>query len=147
MLVNSNSASASEILAAALADNNRAVIVGERSYGKGSVQKVLPLSNGVDHIKLTTEMWYTPKGKHINRNTDSQTDWGVSPSPELEVKLTPDEVRQFRLYIASLDFVKGKSDPKREGIQKALQKLDPNYKDKVMEKALEYLRKKLSEVE
>ena len=64
VLVDRGSASASEVLAGALQDNGRAVIVGERTFGKGSVQTVLPLRNG-GGIKLTTARYYTPSGKSI----------------------------------------------------------------------------------
>jgi carboxyl-terminal processing protease len=64
LLVDRGSASASEVLAGALQDNQRALIVGERTFGKGSVQSVLPLRNGAG-IKLTTARYYTPSGKSI----------------------------------------------------------------------------------
>jgi carboxyl-terminal processing protease len=64
VLVDAGSASASEVLAAALADNGRARIIGSRTFGKGSVQSVLPLDNG-DSIKLTTARYYTPSGRSI----------------------------------------------------------------------------------
>lgn len=65
VLVNRDSASASEILAAALQDHHRAELVGERTYGKGSVQTVLPLAGG-GAIKLTTSRYFTPSGRSIN---------------------------------------------------------------------------------
>lgn len=64
VLINNGSASASEIVAGALQDNKRAIIVGTRSFGKGSVQTVLPLDNQRG-IKLTTALYYTPSGKSI----------------------------------------------------------------------------------
>lgn len=64
VLVDAGSASASEVLAGALRDNGRARIVGSRTFGKGSVQTLLPLDNG-DSIKLTTARYYTPKGTSI----------------------------------------------------------------------------------
>ncbi len=71
VLVNSGSASASEIVAGALRDNGRATIVGGTTYGKGSVQTVMPLSNG-RAIKLTTSRYYTPSGESIH-------DRGIEP--------------------------------------------------------------------
>jgi carboxyl-terminal processing protease len=65
MLVNGNSASAAEILAAALRQNGRALLLGARTYGKGTVQTVMPLSDG-RALKLTTARYYTPAGDSIN---------------------------------------------------------------------------------
>jgi carboxyl-terminal processing protease len=64
VLVDAGSASAAEVLAGALDDNHRARIVGSRTFGKGSVQTLLPLDNG-DSVKLTTARYYTPSGKSI----------------------------------------------------------------------------------
>ena len=74
VLINSGTASASEIIAGALRDNKRAVIIGTRSFGKGSVQKVIPLSEKTG-IKLTTAKYYTPNGECIQGN-------GVTPDIE-----------------------------------------------------------------
>lgn len=79
VLVNGGSASASEILAAALQDHHRAELVGERTYGKGSVQTVLPLSGG-GAIKLTTSRYFTPSGRSIN---------GVGIEPDVRVEDDP----------------------------------------------------------
>ena len=65
LLVNSGSASASEILAAALHDNHRATLIGRRTYGKGSVQTIMPLSDG-QALKITTSRYFTPSGMSIN---------------------------------------------------------------------------------
>jgi len=81
ILVNENSASAAEIVAGAMKDTGRAVIVGERSFGKGSVQSIFDLDNG-EGIRLTTARYYTPGGETIHER-------GVSP--QVEVVLTPDE--------------------------------------------------------
>lgn len=67
VLIDKGSASASEILAAALHDNARAMLVGETSYGKGSVQQVFFLRNGDGAFKMTTARYYTPDGKNIDR--------------------------------------------------------------------------------
>ena len=75
VLVNEGSASSSEILAGALQDNGRAVIAGKQTFGKGSVQTVMPLSNG-RAIKLTTSRYYTPSGFSIHGH-------GITPDVEI----------------------------------------------------------------
>jgi hypothetical protein len=82
VLVNKYSASASEIVAAALQDHGRAVVVGERSYGKGSVQNIILMEKDTSALKLTTASYWRPSGKNIHRFPDSKEtdDWGVRPS-------------------------------------------------------------------
>jgi carboxyl-terminal processing protease len=93
VLVDAGSASASEVLAAALRDNKRAQVVGSRTFGKGSVQTVLPLDNG-DAVKLTTARYYTPNGRSIQAR-------GIDPDvvlkPDGAVKATPAEISEAAL--------------------------------------------------
>lgn len=92
VLVNGGSASASEIVAGALQDHHRALILGERTFGKGSVQTILPLGNGTA-VKLTTARYYTPKGRSIQAA-------GIEP----DIKLKPLKVGTDDT--ANLDFIK-----------------------------------------
>ena len=78
VLINNGSASASEIFAGALKDHKRAIILGENSYGKGSVQSIIPLRNG-GGIRLTISKYYLPSGKSIS-------EVGVSPDIEINEK-------------------------------------------------------------
>jgi carboxyl-terminal processing protease len=90
VLVNQYSASASEILAACLQDHGRAIVVGQRSYGKGTVQSVIPLEGGRSEMRLTIATYWRPSGKNIHRSRTAKDsdEWGVSPDPGFEVKLT-----------------------------------------------------------
>lgn len=90
VLVNQYSASASEIVSGALKDQKRATIIGERTFGKGSVQMLFPLSDRLALLKLTTSHYYLPAGKCIHREENS-TDWGVEP--DLTVEMTPEQMR------------------------------------------------------
>lgn len=78
VLINSGSASASEIVAGALKDYGKATLVGEKTYGKGSVQAVVRLSGGAE-LKVTESRWFTPKGKNIDQK-------GIEPDTRVELR-------------------------------------------------------------
>jgi carboxyl-terminal processing protease len=82
VLINGGSASASEIVAGALQDHHRAILVGTRSFGKGSVQTIIPLSGG-GALRLTTARYYTPSGRSIQAK-------GIEPEVKVEEELPKD---------------------------------------------------------
>ena len=95
VLINRNSASASEIMAGCLQDHGRATIIGEQSWGKGTVQKVIHMKQGRAALKLTTSSYWRPSGKHIDRYDDESLKtkkWGVRPDPEFVVSITEGDV-------------------------------------------------------
>jgi carboxyl-terminal processing protease len=137
VLINKNSASASEIVAAALQDHHRAVIVGERSYGKGSVQKIIKLTGEPPTaLKLTTDTYWRPSGANMHRYPDSkETDeLGVKPNPGFEIAMKDDERLDYLRYKRNKDIVR-KDKPK-----------DPEkpFTDRALEKAVEHLKGELS---
>lgn len=95
VLIDSDSASASEIVAACLKDHGRATIVGARSYGKGTVQNVLPLEFGRSALRLTTARYYRPNGVNIHRAEDAEDEdpWGVRPHSGFEVLMSEEDYR------------------------------------------------------
>jgi carboxyl-terminal processing protease len=94
VLANGFSASASEIVTGALADNGRAFFVGERTFGKGSVQQVKMLDGEHGALKITNAYYYLPSGRNIHRKADAET-WGVDPSEGAYVRMTADERREM----------------------------------------------------
>jgi len=95
VLVNSGSASASEIVAGALQDHKRAVVMGTRTFGKGSVQTILPIGNGTA-IKLTTARYFTPNGRSIQAK-------GIEPDIVVEDPAMPESENGFGVREADLD--------------------------------------------
>lgn len=81
VLIDENSASASEIVAACLQDNGRALVAGVRSYGKGTVQEVIPLQYSRSALRLTVARYFRPNNKNIHRQSDAkdEDEWGVTP--------------------------------------------------------------------
>jgi carboxyl-terminal processing protease len=116
VLVNGFSASASEIVSACLQDHKRAVIVGQRTWGKGSVQNVIELEEGSSALKLTTASYHRPSGKNIHRfHGAKESDvWGVSPDEGFEVKFKFDEMRKYQEYRQERDILQDGGPPKSE---------------------------------
>jgi carboxyl-terminal processing protease len=112
VLVNGNSASASELLTAAVQDTGKGIIIGTNTYGKGVVQTTYPLSDG-SAVKVTTAKYYTPNGKCID---------GIGIKPDIEVELNPDYVlpqliQKTASYDLSLD------NQLQEGVKQVEEKL------------------------
>ena len=126
VLINGGSASASEIVAGALQDHKRAVVMGTQSFGKGSVQTILPLGNNTA-IKLTTARYFTPNGRSIQAT-------GIVPDIIVEDPATATQDSTFRLREADLDrhLINGnkKDDAEIPAKPVAVPKAAPKNKDK-----------------
>jgi carboxyl-terminal processing protease len=151
ILVNHYSASASEIVAACLQDHKRAVVVGERTWGKGSVQNIIPLEDhwlegtgregdaleGHSALKLTTASYHRPSGKNIHRAADAkETDeWGVRPDEGFQVRLDGYENSKLADELGARELVRPKQAvAKPEG---------PKFVDRQLDKAVDYLSREL----
>jgi len=115
VLVNEGSASASEIVAGALKDWNRAVILGTKTFGKGSVQSVIPLSDG-SGLRLTTAIYYTPKGTSIQAT-------GIAP--DIIVKLETKEQGKEHPVIREKDLERHLKNNEGEGVPKEPEEMAP----------------------
>lgn len=135
VLINRYSASASEILSACLQDHNRAVVVGERSWGKGSVQNVIPLEGEKSALKLTTASYHRPSGKNIHRfpGAKESDEWGVVPNDQFLYQMTIDDIRAYQDYRRARDVLDEDGPPKSE------------YQDPHLKLALDYLATKISD--
>jgi len=92
VLVNGQSASASEIVSGALSENGRAIVVGERTFGKGSVQSLRTFGrDGMAQLKFTTARYYLPSGRSLHRTAGS-AEWGVDPTPGFYASPTRDQL-------------------------------------------------------
>ncbi|OAI54346.1 hypothetical protein AYO44_03495 [Planctomycetaceae bacterium SCGC AG-212-F19] len=135
-LVNGMSASGSEIVSACLQDHHRALIVGERSYGKGSVQNIVPFKPTGGQIKLTTASFWRPNGKNLNKSSTKGTDeedWGVIPDKNFVLNLTRAERDQLFEHLRESEIIARKDAP-------APKEPKPEYKDRQLDSSLEYLK-------
>ncbi len=132
VLVDHLSASASEIVAACLQDHHRATVVGERSWGKGTVQHVFELEGGRSALRLTTATYWRPSGKNIHRTSTSKPEdsWGVMPDPGGLVEL--DEATYLQVLNARAERDGARAPTSAES--KPAEVTDPQ-----LEKALEIL--------
>ncbi len=141
ILVNRYSASASEIVSGCLQDHDRAVIVGERTWGKGSVQNIIYLEEEASALKLTTAGYRRPSGKNIHRFKDSKEEgeWGVSPSDGFEVKLTGPQITLLHKHWRERDIVRKPEN----GDTESGDGQESDFEDTQLNKSLEYLYKQL----
>lgn len=109
VVLNRGSASASEVVSGALLDNARAVVLGERSFGKGIVQNIHRLPLGAGQLKITEQYYYLPSGRCLQR-TDDSAEWGVDPSPGFYIPMTNEQYREM-LRVRREEEVIRKHDP------------------------------------
>ncbi len=132
-LVNGYSASGSEIVSAALQDHKRALVIGERSYGKGSVQNIQPFEGG--ELKLTTATFWRPSKKNLNKSSTTgkeEDEWGVVPDKIIKLSSKDRFDLEEHLSDAMVIRPKGKPAPAK-----------PEFKDKQLDSALDYLRNQI----
>lgn len=135
VLVNGASASASEVVSACLQDNKRAVIVGERTFGKGLVQNVMELPSG-GALKMSTSTYYRPNGKNIQRDPKARAEdeWGVLPSDGYLVPLSDSQMAEMMRLRFQRDVVRFLSETQAPADDPTLSYLDPQ-----LQKALDYV--------
>ncbi|MBN1588875.1 MAG: S41 family peptidase [Pirellulales bacterium] len=168
VLVNRFTASAGEIVSACLQDHKRAVIMGERTWGKGSVQNVVPLEHGHSALKLTTASYQRPSGKNIHRfpNATEKDDWGVTPDEGYAVELSTADMVTLITSRRDRDIVRpkqpeattagpsasgkdvasaGARKPKTANVSE--KRTRPVTTDRVLRMAVEYLSNELAKVD
>jgi carboxyl-terminal processing protease len=136
-LVNGYSASGSEIVAAALQDHDRAIILGTRSYGKGSVQTIIPFPETGGKLKITTATFWRPNGRNLNKASTKGRDedeWGVAPDKGYEVKLPTKELYDLQEYLKDSEIIARPG----QSLENEPERL--NFRDRQLERALEFLR-------
>lgn len=154
VLVDQNTASAAEIVAACLQDHHRAVVVGQRTFGKGTVQEVVELPPGCGLMKFTSSSYWRPSGLDIQRPRTASKDrtWGVSPDKGFQVELTQEESNRWQQWRQSRDVFqppkKAETPPKVPAKTDASGKsTSPVYVDVQRRRAVEYVEKRAAESE
>lgn len=145
VIINRRSASASEVLSGALSDNDRAVILGERSFGKGLVQDVRQLPSGAGQLKITEQRYYGPSDKLIQREDDS-ADWGVDPTNGFFVTMTNREISDALRTRAQDTVIRPGvgSAPRPDADQRPEEWVRERYGDEPLASAIEALRARLT---
>jgi C-terminal peptidase prc len=135
-LVNNMSASGSEIVSACLQDHERALVMGERSYGKGSVQNIQSFAGG--ELKFTTASFWRPSGKNLNKSSThgrEDEDWGVIPNRGYVLNLSEKDREQLFEHLNNSQIIPRRDLPPKE------KKVE--FKDRQLEMALDYLRSQI----
>ncbi|MEO2016366.1 MAG: S41 family peptidase [Fuerstiella sp.] len=148
VLVNGFSASASEVLSACLQDNKRAVIIGERTWGKGSVQNIIRMEEGESALKLTTASYHRPSGVNIHRFPDMNVDdeWGVTPDEGYLIKYDRRQRTAWQRYRRAKDVLHPADDVAADEDKDATEKVEP-FNDTQLIAAIDYLANQLKEPE
>jgi C-terminal peptidase prc len=138
VMVNGESASASEIVSACIQDHERGIIMGERSFGKGSVQNIMS-SNAGDggQVKITTASFWRPNGKNLNRfpNSSPTDDWGVVPHADHTLALTPTERDELHEYLTKRTYIPRRDAPKQEELK---------FSDRQLDMAVQFLQRQVT---
>ncbi|MES0372093.1 MAG: S41 family peptidase [Mariprofundaceae bacterium] len=143
VLINNGSASASEIVSGSLQDNKRAVLMGTKTFGKGSVQRIVPLNDGTA-FKLTTSLYYTPSGRSIQAT-------GIEPDITVEQVVIKIEEKQKRISISERDLKghlkngNGKAESKSEDKKASQEEMSDRMKERLtkdvqLQRALDLLK-------
>lgn len=135
VLVNRYSASASEVVSACLQDHKKAVVIGERTYGKASVQSIVELQGG-GAIKLTTASYHRPNGENIHKpeNPKPEDKWGVVPDEGYRIRLPLLEFSKLHEYRRQRDIILANGEKPKKS----------EFVDRQLKKATEYLNAELA---
>ena len=138
-LINGGSAGASEIVSGCLQDHGRAIVMGSRSYGKGSVQTIHPF-DGNSVVKLTSATFWRPSGQNLNKSSTGgkeEDEWGVSPNKGYALKLSKKEDGDLFEHLRAAEIIGG--SPPTDGSEAA----PSDFRDRQLDQALEYLRNQI----
>jgi C-terminal peptidase prc len=139
-LVNGYSASGSEIVSACLQDHGRAIIIGSRSYGKGSVQTIHAFPGTGGRLKLTTASFWRPNGKNLNKPSTQgreEDEWGVTPDRGYVLNLPTKELNDLQDFMRDHEII---HRPDKRGTETS--KMN-GFRDRQLEMGLSYLRSQI----